>query len=122
MATSKQPTVAELRRELDTVYREIRELREAYGTAVGLDSIAKGVGEIAELMAPLKSLAPPARGTGLDPRRARSLAMLLRCLRRPEWAGVVSLDVQEPSLTFIGDSDYPDPVPQQQQSERSASQ
>lgn len=107
MATSKQSPDKDVHGELEKLRREVRDLRESYATALGLDAIARGVSEIAELMAPLKTMAPPSRGEPLAKGRAGSLARLQQSLARPDWAAVVALDVQEPSLTFFGGADYP---------------
>lgn len=107
MATSNRPTTAERLRSLQ---EEVRELRAAVSVTYGLDSIAEGVSEIAELIAPLRSLAPPPRGEPLGECAGQNLADLLTALARPSWGPVVSLDVVEPSLRYIGDRECPPPA------------
>lgn len=102
-AASKQPDPTELERDVHDLKQQLDDLRAEYVTVMGLSSISRGLSEISEYLAPLKRLVPRVPGEPLDECRGQALATLQKVLARPDWTGVGSLGITEPSLGFIGE-------------------
>lgn len=78
----------------------------ALGTTGGLDGVSLGLAEIAELLGPLRSLAPPSTALPLQPGVAEALAAIRVALggRRDTNFGQVTTDWDAP-VGFIGQVD-----------------